>query len=146
MLGISPNKTFEFSYAKPAARILITIWVGTHSIQSGATMALFLANEQPPKSMNLGHWSSDAFLAYIRPQVQKWTTGMSTTMLQHNHYNTHDLLLPAPMARTTTRLTTMTLASATILAPSAVPPTFFPSSKMAPTHLASSWPWLHIFH
>jgi hypothetical protein len=62
--------------------------IGTHSLRSGAAMALFLANEQPHKIMILGRWSSDAFLAYIRPQVQEWTTGMSTTMLQHDHYNT----------------------------------------------------------
>jgi hypothetical protein len=54
--------------------------IGTHSLRSGAAMALFLANESVYKIMILGRWSSDAFLAYIRPQVLKWTSKMSKLM------------------------------------------------------------------
>jgi hypothetical protein len=43
-------------------------------------MSLFLAKEPVHKIMILGRWSSDAFLAYIRPQVQEWTSGMSVHM------------------------------------------------------------------
>jgi hypothetical protein len=45
--------------------------VGNRSLRSGATMALFLKDHSTAKiSMILGRWSSDAFLVYIRPQVQ----------------------------------------------------------------------------
>lgn len=62
--------------------------IGTHSIRSGAAMALFLADEHPHKIMLLGRWSSDAFLVYLRPQVQEWTSGMSTAMLQNESFHT----------------------------------------------------------
>ena len=55
--------------------------IGTHSIRSGAAMALFLARTSVLKIMILGRWSSAAFLRYIRPQVMEWTAGMSTAML-----------------------------------------------------------------
>jgi hypothetical protein len=62
--------------------------IGTHSIRSGAAMALFLADEHPHKIMLLGRWSSDAFLVYLRPQVQEWTSGMSSLMLQTEDFHT----------------------------------------------------------
>ena len=55
--------------------------IGTHSIRSGAAMALFLAQTSVLKIMILGRWSSAAFLRYIRPQVMGWTAGMATAML-----------------------------------------------------------------
>ena len=55
--------------------------IGTHSLRSGAAMALFLARASVLKIMILGRWSSAAFLRYIRPQVMEWTAGMSTMML-----------------------------------------------------------------
>lgn len=61
--------------------------IGTHSIRSGAAMALFLADESPHRIMLLGRWSSDAFMAYIRPQVQEWTSGMSNSMLQNESFH-----------------------------------------------------------
>jgi hypothetical protein len=61
--------------------------IGTHSIRSGAAMALFMADEQPHKIMILGRWLSDAFMDYIRPQVQEWTSGMSTQMLRHDDFH-----------------------------------------------------------
>ena len=60
--------------------------IGTHSLRSGAAMALFLANESVHKIMILGRWSSDAFLAYIRPQVMEWTSGMSKAMTQTENF------------------------------------------------------------
>jgi hypothetical protein len=55
--------------------------IGNKSIQSGAAMALFLANHSPAKIMILGRWVSDAFLVYIRPQVLEWTNAMSVDMI-----------------------------------------------------------------
>ena len=60
--------------------------IGTHSIRSGAAMALFLAHESVLKIMILGRWSSDAFLVYIRSQVLEWTTGMSKSMIKNLDY------------------------------------------------------------
>ena len=55
--------------------------IGTHSLRSGAAMALFLAKTSVLKIMILGRWSSAAFLRYIRPQVMEWTAGMSASMI-----------------------------------------------------------------
>jgi hypothetical protein len=54
--------------------------IGSKSICSGAAMALFLADVPTAKIMILGHWNSDAFLAYICPQVLEWTSNMSHNM------------------------------------------------------------------
>ena len=44
--------------------------IGTHSIRSGAAMAMYL-DEVPVYTIMLnGRWSSDAFLLYIRKQVE----------------------------------------------------------------------------
>jgi hypothetical protein len=56
--------------------------IGNKSIRSGAAMALFLTNTHTDRIMILGRWASNAFLAYIRPQVLEWTTNMSTSMVQ----------------------------------------------------------------
>jgi hypothetical protein len=59
-------------------------------------MALFINDVPTAKIMTLGRWSSDAFLAYIRPQVLEWTNNMSREMItvdsffdvQMNHHTT----------------------------------------------------------
>jgi hypothetical protein len=61
--------------------------IGSHSLRSGAAMALFLAGEPTSKIMILGRWSSDAFMMYIRPNVQQWTSGMSKDMIRTNDYH-----------------------------------------------------------
>ena len=55
--------------------------IGNKSIRSGAAMALFINDVSTAKIMILGRWSSDAFLAYIRPQVLEWTSNMSREMI-----------------------------------------------------------------
>lgn len=72
--------------------------IGNKSIRSGAAMALFINDISTAKIMILGRWSSDAFLAYIRPQVLEWTNNMSREMIsvdsffdvQMNHHTTPD--------------------------------------------------------
>ena len=49
--------------------------VGTHSIRSSLAMALYLARRPVSTIMLLGRWSSDAFLLYIRRQVQEFFGG-----------------------------------------------------------------------
>ena len=56
--------------------------IGNKSIRSGAAMSLFLTNTHTDRIMILGRWGSNAFLAYIRPQVLEWTTNMSQSMVQ----------------------------------------------------------------
>ena len=43
--------------------------IGTHSIRSGAVMAMFLDEIPVFTIMMIGRWSSDAFLKYIGKQV-----------------------------------------------------------------------------
>ena len=60
--------------------------IGTKSIRSGAAMALFLMRHSPTRIQILGRWKSDAFLAYIRPQVLEWTNNLSNDMLHHDSF------------------------------------------------------------
>ena len=68
-LGFSPNKC------------------GTHSIRSGAAMAMYL-NEVPVYTiMLIGRWSSDSFLRYIRKQVKQFIHNVSRRMIQNEHFS-----------------------------------------------------------
>lgn len=62
--------------------------VGTHSLRSGAAMAMFLADTPLFVIMLQGRWSSDAFLRYIRKQVKQFSAGLSTKMIRHEHFYT----------------------------------------------------------
>ena len=55
--------------------------VGTHSIRSGAAMALYLGECPVFMIMLIGHWSSDAFLRYIQKQVMEFSQNMAKKML-----------------------------------------------------------------
>ena len=66
--------------------------VGTHSIRSSLAMALYLKKRMVSTIMLLGRWSSDAFLLYIRRQVQEFSTGVSADMVsQENFFTIPDL-------------------------------------------------------
>ena len=56
--------------------------VGTHSIRSGAAMAMYLAGVPIFSIMLIGCWSSLAFLKYIRKQVQEFSFGISSKMIE----------------------------------------------------------------
>jgi len=62
--------------------------VGLHSARSGAAMAMYLAHVPVFTIMLLGRWSSDAFLRYIRKQVKEFSNGISSKMIQHEHFFT----------------------------------------------------------
>ena len=62
--------------------------VGLHSIRSGGAMAMFLAGVATIIIMRIGRWSSEAFLEYIREQVEQFTLGVSKRMLQFENFNT----------------------------------------------------------
>jgi hypothetical protein len=55
--------------------------IGLHSFRSSAAMAMYLANVPVFTIMLLGRWSSDAFLRYIRPQVQQFSENVAWKMI-----------------------------------------------------------------
>jgi len=62
--------------------------VGVHSIRSGGAMGMYLGNIPVYTIMLLGRWSSDAFLLYIRKQVQEFSAGVSQRMIIHEQFFT----------------------------------------------------------
>jgi hypothetical protein len=56
--------------------------IGTHSLRSGAAMEMYLAGVPVYTIMLIGRWSSDAFLRYIRRQVEQFSKGVSKQMIQ----------------------------------------------------------------
>ncbi len=70
--------------------------LGTHSLRSGAAMAMFLTGTPVYVIMLIGRWSSDAFLRYIRPQVQDFTAGVSRNMIRTDFYTTPDVNIEDP--------------------------------------------------
>ena len=72
--------------------------VGTHSIRSSLAMALYLSKRPISTIMLLGRWCSDAFLLYIRRQVQEFSAGVSADMVSHeNFFTIPDLVESDPM-------------------------------------------------
>jgi hypothetical protein len=54
--------------------------VGTHSNRSGEAMGMFLPGTPIYTIMLMGHWSSDAFMRYIRKQVLQLSHGIATKL------------------------------------------------------------------
>jgi hypothetical protein len=57
--------------------------IGTHSIRSGAAMALVLSGHAAWRIMLAGRWKSSAFLVYIREQAQAFSRGVSNQMIEN---------------------------------------------------------------
>ena len=62
--------------------------VGTHSLCSGAAMAMHLSEEPVYIIMIIGCWSSDVFLRYIRKQVAQFSQNITKRMIS-SQYFTH---------------------------------------------------------
>ena len=62
--------------------------LGLHSIRSGAAMSMYLTGIPVFTIMLIGRWSSDAFLQYIRKQVQEFSAGVSVKMIQADSFFT----------------------------------------------------------
>jgi hypothetical protein len=60
--------------------------IGTHSIRSGAAMAMYLGECPVYTIMLIGHWSSNAFLWYIWKQVMEFSHNMSKKMICFKNY------------------------------------------------------------
>ena len=73
--------------------------VGTHSIRSGAAMAMYLGKCPVFMIMLIGRWSSDAFLKYIRKQVMEFSQNVAKRMLACQNFRhipeTHTRVDPA---------------------------------------------------
>jgi len=66
--------------------------VGTHSIRSGCAMALVLSHHAAWRIMLVGRWKSQAFLVYIREQIQQFSKGVSERMTQNpDFYHVPDI-------------------------------------------------------
>jgi hypothetical protein len=66
--------------------------VGTHSIRSGAAMALVLSGHEAWRIMLAGRWQSQAFLVYIREQIQEFSKGVSERMIANpDFYHVPDI-------------------------------------------------------
>jgi hypothetical protein len=61
--------------------------VGLHSLRSSTAMAMYLNKVPVYTIMLLGRWSSDAFLRYIRKQVQEFSNDVSTRMTRQGTYH-----------------------------------------------------------
>jgi len=66
--------------------------IGLHSLRSSAAMAMYLNGVPVYTIMLLGRWSSDAFLRYIRKQVEEFDHDVSRRMIRNPRYH-H---VPAP--------------------------------------------------
>jgi hypothetical protein len=79
--------------------------IGLHSIRSGGAMAMFLSGTAVIIIMRVGRWSSEAFLEYIRDQIESFTAGVSTKMLKVEQFfnlNTESLVSQDNSSESTT--------------------------------------------
>ena len=64
-----------------------TKWeVGLHSTRSGGAMATFLSGVSTIIIQRIGRWDSDAFMEYIREQVESFTLGVSSKMISNEQF------------------------------------------------------------
>ena len=62
--------------------------IGTHSIRSGATMAMYLAGVKVKTIQMIGRWRSRSFMRYLRIQVPETTRGVATRMTSRHTFFT----------------------------------------------------------
>ena len=60
--------------------------IGLHSIRSGGAMAMFLLGTSIAIIQRVGRWSSEAFLEYIREQVETFTLDVSKNMIRYEEF------------------------------------------------------------
>ena len=61
--------------------------LGLHSIRASAAMAMYLNKVPVYTIMLLGRWSSDAFLRYIRKQVEEFGQNVASLMIENPRYH-----------------------------------------------------------
>jgi hypothetical protein len=62
--------------------------IGCHSLRSGSAMAMYLAGVPVTTIQLIGRWKSDAFMRYIREQVDCFTQNVSSKMLTTKNFYT----------------------------------------------------------
>lgn len=62
--------------------------IGTHSIRSGGTMAMYLSGVPIITIMLIGRWRSDSFIKYIQKQILQFTSGVSEKMASISEFYT----------------------------------------------------------
>jgi hypothetical protein len=72
--------------------------IGTHSIRAGAAMAMYLDGVPVFTIMLMGRWSSDAFLKYIRKQVEQFSHNVASRMIKNQHFYHIPAFLPTVSA------------------------------------------------
>jgi hypothetical protein len=70
-------------------------------------MAMYLASVPAFTIMLIGRWSSDAFLRYIRRQVQEFSAGVSSKMLLMDEFFTVSGITPEDPASAATSTTAL---------------------------------------
>ena len=60
--------------------------IRTHSIHSGAAMAMYLGEVPVYSIMMIGRWSSNVFLRYIRKQVGQFSHNVSKRMITFQYF------------------------------------------------------------
>ena len=60
--------------------------IGLHYIQSGGAMSMFLPKASTIIMMRVGRWSSEAFLEYIREQVEDFTVEILENMIKFESF------------------------------------------------------------
>ena len=73
---------------------LLPLQIGLHSLRSSSAMAMKLNNVPTPTIMLIGRWSSNAFLLYIRMQVEQFSNNVSKAMIRNAAY--HHVADPTP--------------------------------------------------
>jgi hypothetical protein len=64
--------------------------IGTHSIRSGAAMAMYLSGVKVETIQMIGRWKSRSFMRYLRIQVPETTRGVATRMTSRHTFFTID--------------------------------------------------------
>ena len=62
--------------------------LGLHLICSGAAMSMYLMGVPVFMIILIGQWSSDAFLLYVKKQVQEFSARVSLKMMQADRFFT----------------------------------------------------------
>jgi hypothetical protein len=68
--------------------------MGTHSLCSGAAMDMYLTGVPGYTIMLIGRWSSNAFLCYIRKQVEQFLQHIAKQMLTFRSFQTIPEIAP----------------------------------------------------
>ena len=61
-------------------------FVSSHSLRAGGAMAMKLNGIDRDTIKKFGRWSSDTFLMYIHEQISAFSSGVSTAMSNHIHF------------------------------------------------------------